>query len=114
MADETEVLTAVATAMRAPATDIDALVAYLADRRMLVVLDNAEHVLGAVAELVDAVLGDAPEVHIVVTSREPLGLDGEQVRRVQSLGVPTAGSAPDEAAATAAVRLFVERAAAGE
>ena len=111
MADDTEVFTAVATAIRAPATDVDALVAYLADRRMLVVLDNAEHVLGAVAELVDAVLGDVPDVHVVVTSREPLGLDGEQVRRVQSLGVPTAGSAPDEAAATAAVRLFVERAA---
>lgn len=112
VADEAEALTAVATAIRAPATDIETLVAYLVDRRMLVVLDNAEHVLGAVAELVDAVLGDAPEVHVVVTSREPLGLDGEQVRRVQSLGVPTADSTPDEVAATAAVRLFVERAAA--
>ena len=107
-----EVVTAVAAAMRAPTTDLDALAAYLADRRVLIVLDNCEHVLDAAAELVDVVLADASDVHVVVTSREPLGLDGEQVRRVQSLGVPTADADPDIARSSAAVRLFSERAGA--
>jgi len=107
-----DVVTAVAAAMRAPTADLDALAAYLADRRVLIVLDNCEHVLDAAAELVDVVLGDAADVHVVVTSREPLGLDGEQVRRVQSLGVPDAEADPDAARSTAAVRLFAERAGA--
>ena len=112
VAEGAEVLKTVAAAMRAPATDLDGLVAYLADRRMLVVLDNCEHVLADTARLVDAVLADAPELHVVATSREPLGLDGEHVRRVQSLGVPALDAAVGEAAGTPAVRLFAERAAA--
>jgi predicted ATPase/class 3 adenylate cyclase len=112
VADGEEVVKAVAAAMRAPTTTADALVAYLSDRRVLVVLDNCEHVLDAAADLVDAILVDAADVHFVVTSREPLGLDGEQVRRVQSLAVPDAAADPNKAEAAAAVRLFAERAAA--
>ena len=107
-----EVVKVTAAAMRSPTTDLDALAAYLADRRVLIVLDNCEHVLDAAADLVDAVLESAPDVHVVVTSREPLGLDGEQVRRVQSLGVPDEHADPSVARSAAAVRLFTERAAA--
>ncbi len=107
-----EVVTTVISSMRVPMTDLDALAAYLADRRMLVVLDNCEHVLDAAAELVDEVLDRAPDVHVIVTSREPLGLDGEQVRRVQSLALPDAQADPDAARVRASVRLFTERAAA--
>jgi predicted ATPase/class 3 adenylate cyclase len=107
-----EVAKVTAAAMRSPTTDLDALAAYLADRRVLIVLDNCEHVLDAAADLVDAVLESAPEVHVVVTSREPLGLDGEQVRRVQSLGVPDEHADASAARSAAAVRLFTERAAA--
>ncbi len=107
-----EVVTVVAASMQVPMTDLGALATYLADRRMLVVLDNCEHVLDAAAELVDEVLARAPDVHVVVTSREPLGLDGEQVRRVQSLALPDAEALLDAARGTASVRLFVERAAA--
>ena len=107
-----EVVKVTAAAMRSPTTDLDALAAYLADRRVLIVLDNCEHVLDAAADLVDAVLESAPDVHVVVTSREPLGLDGEQVRRVQSLGVPDEHADPNVARSAAAVRLFTERAAA--
>ena len=98
--------------MRAPTTTADALVDYLADRRVLIVLDNCEHVLDAAADLVDAIAAAAADVHVLVTSREPLGLDGEQVRRVQSLALPAAEAAPADAEAAAAVRLFAERAAA--
>ena len=107
-----EVVKVASTAMRAPTTDLGALAAYLADRRVLIVLDNCEHVLDAAADLVDAVLESAPEVHVVVTSREPLGLDGEQVRRVQSLAVPDEHVDANAARSAAAVRLFTERAAA--
>ena len=112
VADGDEVITIVAGAMQAPMTTVDTLASFLADRRMLVVLDNCEHVLDAAAELVDEVLAVAPDVHFIVTSREPLGLDGEHVRRVQSLTLPDAEATVDTARATAAVRLFAERAAA--
>jgi predicted ATPase/class 3 adenylate cyclase len=107
-----EVVTVVAGAMRAPATDLDALAAYLADRRVLFVLDNCEHVLDAAAELVDVILTGGVDVHVVVTSREPLGLDGEQVRRVRSLSLPDSEATAERARSSAAVRLFSERAAA--
>ena len=107
-----EVVTTVISSMRVPMTDLDTLAAYLADRRMLIVLDNCEHVLDAAAAFVDEVLERAADVHVIVTSREPLGLDGEQVRRVQSLALPDAQAEPEAARGTASVRLFSERAAA--
>ena len=113
VADGDEVLLATSVAVHAPSTDLPALEAYLADRRMFVILDNCEHVIGDVANMVDAVLGTAAEVHMVVTSREPLGLDGEIVRRVDSLAVPGPDATVEEAGTTSAVRLFVERSASG-
>ncbi|HEX8065988.1 MAG TPA: tetratricopeptide repeat protein [Thermoleophilaceae bacterium] len=91
---------------------LDAAVAHLRDRRALVVLDNCEHLLGAVAEMADALLQGCAEVTIVATSRAPLGLPSETVWRVPSLSLP-ADSAPDADDALAvsdAARLFVERA----
>ena len=110
VSDGDEVPLAAAAAMRAPATDAAALVNYLGDRRMLVVLDNCEHVIGDVAELVDEILEAASEVHVVATSREPLGLDGEVVRRVNSLDTAADDATVEEALDTPAVRLFVDRA----
>ena len=111
LVDGDEVARAVSAAVQAPVASVDALATYLVDRRMLLVLDNAEHVLDAVADLVDAALEAAADVHVLVTSREPLGLEGEQVRRVQSLDLPSAGASAADAAASPAVRLFAERAA---
>lgn len=112
VSDPDEVANAVAAAMRAPTTGTDALVSYLAERRMLLVLDNCEHVLDAAADLADAILAAAPEVTLIATSREPLGLDGEQIRRVQSLGLPAADAALSAASEAPSVRLFAERAGA--
>jgi predicted ATPase len=61
------------------------LVAGLAERRMLLCLDNCEHLVDAVAELADAVLHGCPEVMLLLTSREPLGVPGEAVWRVPVL-----------------------------
>jgi predicted ATPase/DNA-binding CsgD family transcriptional regulator len=78
----------------------------LARQQLLLVLDNCEHVLDAVAELCAAVLPAADDVRILATSREPIGLAGEARFRLRPL--PT--EAPDDSPAPAAVRLFADRA----
>ena len=84
----------------------------IGDRDLLLILDNAEQVLGAVAELADAVIRSCPRVCLLVTSREPLGLSGEHVFRVPGLAVPPADlAAPDRLAAFESVQLFAEHAA---
>ncbi len=110
-----DVVAAVAASLRAPSlvTTGDALVGYLAQRRLVVVLDNCEHLLDSAAGFAEVVLARAPEVHLIATSREPLGVDGEVVRRVRSLDVPTPGANAAAARHCAAVQLFVDRAAAG-
>jgi predicted ATPase len=100
----------VAAALGAPVPEQPELVRYLSDRRVLVVLDNCEHLLGEAAALVDALLETGPDVHMLATSREPLGVEGEHVRLVPSLAVPPPGSNAGHASEAAAVQLFVERA----
>jgi predicted ATPase/DNA-binding CsgD family transcriptional regulator len=87
---------------------------HLRDAELLLVLDNCEHLLGAVAELVDDVMRGAPGVRVIGTSREPLSVSGEHVFPVPPLELPSAQ--PDEPLAqlrqNEAVALFTERAAA--
>jgi predicted ATPase/class 3 adenylate cyclase len=90
-------------------TTMDAVLAYLMQRRMLVVLDNCEHLLEGGAEIVDRLLAACPDVKLLVTSREGLGVQGESILAVPSLDLPSDERA---AAESAAVQLFVERAAA--
>lgn len=90
------------------------LVEHLRHRRMLIVLDNCEHVVEAAATLVEQVLANAPGVHILATSREPLRAEGERVSRLAPLDVPAdrLDLRASEALEYSGVRLFVERAAA--
>src|SRR6266481_4226942 len=87
------------------------LIAALRDRRMLLLLDNCEHVIDAVASLAAAVLTGVPRVNILATSREPLGVAGERAHRLGPLGSPPTSSGLTAAGAAAfpAVQLFVER-----
>lgn len=78
---------------------MDALLRFVGDRNLLVVLDNCEHLLDACAALVVALLGSCPSAILLATSREPLGVPGEVTRQVPSL------SLADEA-----VELFTDRA----
>ncbi len=90
---------------------LDTVVEAVGDRCLLVVLDNAEHVLGAAAKLADALMRSCPRVCLLVTSREPLGVGGEHVFRVPPLAVPPADLAvPGRLAAFESVQLFAERA----
>ena len=91
---------------------LDTLAEAVGDRYLLVVLDNAEHVLGAVAKLADVLVRSCPRACLLVTSREPLGTSGEHVFRVPPLPVPPAGlAAPEELAGFESVQLFAEHAA---
>jgi predicted ATPase len=93
--------------------DVDAVVAHLATRRALLILDNCEHVLATAAGVADALMRACPEVTVLATSRAPLGLAAETTWRVPSLALPAAETASDLAALVRAdaVRLFTERAA---
>ena len=90
-------------------TALGALRSYVRDRQILLVIDNCEHVLTAVYQLLDVLLGEDSQCRVLATSREPVGLDGEVLWTVTPLAVrgqPTA----DNDALSAAARLFVARA----
>jgi class 3 adenylate cyclase len=88
----------------------EAVLQYLATRRLLVVLDNCEHLLDAAARIVDAVEQECPGVVVLATSREGLGLAGERILAVPSLGLPDHAGSVQVLSSSDAVRLFVERA----
>jgi predicted ATPase/DNA-binding CsgD family transcriptional regulator len=90
------------------------LVSDLRNRQLLLLLDNCEHLIGAVAELVAELLRAAPKLTVISTSREPLQVPGEQVIPIPPLQVPPEdGTEPlDRLRQNEAVTLFSERAAA--
>jgi predicted ATPase/DNA-binding XRE family transcriptional regulator len=90
------------------------LLAYLRSTKLLLVLDNCEHLIKESALVVDSLLRGTPMLRVLATSREPLRVAGERVYRLPSLAAPPLGKSDrlstTEAAAFPAVRLFVERA----
>jgi DNA-binding winged helix-turn-helix (wHTH) protein len=94
-------------------SSLDGLTTAMKDRSLLLVLDNCVHAAGA-AQLAAKVLKTAPGVRTIATSREPLDVDGERLLDIPPLAIPAAsgGIAASEAMKFAAVRLFVDRAAA--
>ncbi len=93
---------------------IDAIAAFLRSRRVLLILDNCEHVIAAAARLADMLLKTCPGVVLLATSREALLVTGEHAYPVPLLDVPTRSTnlTAAQAIAHSGVRLFVERAAA--
>ena len=89
---------------------IETLCAHLKPRNLLLILDNCEHLIKPSAELVHAILGAAPEVRIIATSREALHVPGEQTYTVPPLPVPNRSDGIEALSRSPAVRLFVERA----
>jgi non-specific serine/threonine protein kinase len=91
---------------------METLCEHLASKKLLLVLDNVEHLLEACARLVDEIVRRSPGVTVLVTSRERLGMTGELTYRVPSLTVPEASETltPETALRYEGVRLFVERA----
>jgi predicted ATPase/DNA-binding CsgD family transcriptional regulator len=86
------------------------LLSFLADRKLLVILDNCEHVLPSVRDVVSVLLGEAPHLRVIATSREPLAVAGEALRPVFPLSVPEAGTPAEQLIADGSVSLLIERA----
>ena len=96
---------------RNPSRPLDAVVLdYLSFKRLLIVLDNCEHLLDAAARVVDAITRRSAEVAILATSREGLAIGGEQIVAVPALGVPRDGGDGEELTESDAVLLFGDRA----
>src|ERR1700719_3553813 len=121
-------------AEQALASQRDALLAHLSDRRLLLILDTCEHIIDAVAELVESILIAAPQVTVLTSSRAPLDVDGETTCPIRPLPVTKPegpgegphsfgmtdfpadgepGSDAETATAGDAVELFARRGAAG-
>ncbi|WIX80521.1 BTAD domain-containing putative transcriptional regulator [Amycolatopsis carbonis] len=93
---------------------VERLVSALRDQSTLLVLDNCEHVVDAAARLLARLLPACPGLRVLATSREPLGITGEQLAPVPRLAVPPPGTPAAEALGFPAVRLFADRAAASD
>ncbi|MFC3230552.1 ATP-binding protein [Marinibaculum pumilum] len=107
------VQTLFASALGLPSRSADAIAEMaraLDARQALVVLDSCEHVVEAVALLVEAILDLTQSVCFLATSREPLRVTGERVHRLKPLDLPLSGVSAEVAARSPAVQLFVERA----
>ncbi len=92
---------------------LPSLMAYLRERRILLILDTCEHLIDAVAMFAASIVEAAPQVHILTTTREALRIDGERIYKLDALACP-----PDDPEITAAAvfsfpatQLFIERAA---
>ena len=117
LTDPQLVPTAVASALGFMVQTQDPLVsllAFIGDRKILLVLDNCEHVIGVAAALAERVVSEAPQAHVLATSREALRVEGEHVHLLYSLDCPPedAGLTAMEALRYPAAQLFMERAAA--
>ena len=115
VSDETAVAPAICQALGIAAqpgrTALDTLLDALTLQDVLIVLDNCEHLIGACAKTADAIVRRCPRVHLVATSREPLGIGGETIYRVPPLSLPGTGESDSSAAGSSdAVALFVDRA----
>ena len=98
--------------LRSKDAPLDELVTLLEPQRLLLVIDNCEHLVEAVSQLAQVLLARTPDVRMLVTSQEPLRLAREHLYRLGTLGMPREGEpvSAEQALEHGAVRLFVERA----
>jgi len=106
-----QVVAATLGVLARPATTIaDSILDALRTRELVLVLDNCEHLVEPVGRLAEGLLRDCPGVQILATSREALGVAGEQVWPLRALDLPARASTVEEVRASPAVELFVQRA----
>ncbi|MEV0398705.1 BTAD domain-containing putative transcriptional regulator [Actinoallomurus sp. NPDC050550] len=98
--------------MRVEGAELDVLVDQLGGRESLLLVDNCEHLIDAVAHLVTALLTRCSGLRVLATSREPLAVDGEALVPLGPLALPGPDDGVEQARQAASVRLFTERAAA--
>jgi predicted ATPase/DNA-binding SARP family transcriptional activator len=95
-----------------PVPPQERIVQAINDKRLLLVMDNCEHLVAAAAALIDSLLARCPGLRVLATSREPLGITGEVLHPVGPLAMPAHDATPAEALRFPAVRLFADRGAA--
>ncbi|MET3804412.1 putative ATPase/DNA-binding SARP family transcriptional activator [Nakamurella sp. UYEF19] len=100
------------TIERAARDSIDRLLESLEGATVLLIMDNCEHLIGPVADLLDMLLARCPGVRVLATSREPLGIVGESICVIPPLGLPPVGATASVAIEYPAVQLLAERASA--
>ncbi|MBV8067769.1 MAG: helix-turn-helix domain-containing protein [Candidatus Eremiobacteraeota bacterium] len=89
---------------------LESLIAYLAQKRALIIFDNCEHVMSGARSVAGSLLRECPELALLATSREALAVTGERAYRIPPLPVPRRGMpTPEEALGYGAVELFVDR-----
>ena len=113
--DEDAVPAAISQALRLAVNPgrpaLEALLDALAPQDVLIVVDNCEHLIGGSAKTADAIVRRCPRVHLLATSREPLGIGGETIYRVPSMSLPGPDdTGPPAAGSSDAVALFADRA----
>ncbi len=111
--------TVLGVALRDAKTPVDAIATAIGRQSLLLILDNCEHLIGAAADLVAALLARAPGLSVLATSQENLHVPGEQIYRLNPLALPPSGavsrtSSVSRIADFGAVALFVERARAAD
>jgi predicted ATPase/DNA-binding SARP family transcriptional activator len=113
VAESALVMSAIADAVGIPVPPgvlpVDAVIAHVRDRRLLLVLDNCEHVTGSGSDIAD-LLGAAEGMRVIATSQVRLGIPGEEIVALAPFDVPVAGASAEAAGGSAAVRLFGDRA----
>ena len=113
--DEDAVASAISQALRLAARPgrpaLEALLDALAPQDVLIVVDNCEHLIGGCAKTAEAIMRRCPKVHLLATSREPLGIGGETIYRVPSMSLPGPGDPGSGTHGSSdAVALFADRA----
>ena len=88
---------------------VETLIAYLVQKRLLLVLDNCEQVMSGARAIAGTLLRECPEIKLLATSREALAVAGERAYRIPPLEVPRGTPTPEEALRYGAVELFVDR-----
>lgn len=113
LSDDALVGPTIAGALQIPFSDVehaDRIDATLAGRQVLLIVDNCEHLAEPTSQVVETILHHAPSVKVLITSQEPLGLDGEQIYRLTPLSIPPANTRDlDIAMSYPAFELFAER-----
>jgi predicted ATPase/DNA-binding CsgD family transcriptional regulator len=109
---ESAVISALGVSDQSATHPRDKLLSFLRDRKLMLVIDNCEHVLPSVRAVLPVLLREAPKLRVVATSREPLGIAGEVLRPVRPLSVPHPATPATKLVADGSVSLLLERACA--
>lgn len=107
---ESAVISALGISDQSASQPREKLLSFVRNRKLLLLLDNCEHVLPSVRAVLPVMLNEAPNLRVVATSREPIGCGGEKLRPVPPLSVPEPGTPAEQLIADGSVNLLVERA----